>query len=76
VAAFLLILAERLSPDGTRIDVPMNRQDIADYLSLTMETVSRTPSLLKRTHIIATPDVHRIDLKNLDALHALAEGVE
>jgi CRP-like cAMP-binding protein len=76
VAAFLLLLAERLSPDGTRIDVPMNRQDIADYLSLTMETVSRTLSLLKRTHIIATPDVHRIDLKNLDALHALAEGVE
>jgi CRP-like cAMP-binding protein len=76
VAAFLLLLAHRLSADGTRIDVPMNRQDIADYLSLTMETVSRTLSLLKRTHIISTPDVHRIDLENLDALHALAEGVE
>ena len=76
VAAFLLLLAERMSMDGTRIEVPMNRQDIADHLGLTMETVSRTLSLLKGTHIIAVPDAHWIELKNLDALHVLAEGME
>src|SRR5262245_35365084 len=33
VASFLLLLAERSSTDGRRVEVPMNRQDIADYLS-------------------------------------------
>jgi CRP-like cAMP-binding protein len=76
VAAFLLLLAERLSSDGIRVDVPMNRQDIADYLSLTMETVSRTLSLLKATRIVATLDLHKVELKNIDALHALADGAD
>lgn len=76
VAAFLLLLAERLNSDGKRVSVPMNRQDIADYLSLTMETVSRTLSHLKSTRIIAVPDLHEFELKNTDALHALADGID
>src|SRR5215467_2322470 len=45
VAAFLLLLFERT---GTKsIELAMGRQDIADYLSLTMETVSRILSLFK-----------------------------
>lgn len=76
VAAFLLLLSQRLSTDGTRITVPMNRQDIADYLSLTMETVSRTLSLLKANRIISVPDLHQLELRNLDALSALADGID
>jgi CRP/FNR family transcriptional regulator, anaerobic regulatory protein len=76
VASFLVLLSERLSVDGKLVEVPMNRQDIADYLSLTMETVSRTLSLLRRTRIVDLPDHDHIDLKNLDALQALAAGVE
>jgi len=76
VAAFLLLLSQRLSTDGTRITVPMNRQDIADYLSLTMETVSRTLSLLKANRIISVPDLHQLELRNIDALHALADGID
>jgi CRP-like cAMP-binding protein len=76
VAAFLLLLAERLGSDGMGIDVPMNRQDIADYLSLTMETVSRTLSRLKATRMIAIPNLHRLELRNIDALRALAEGMD
>ena len=76
VAAFLLLLLQRLGTDGTRIAVPMNRQDIADYLSLTMETVSRTLSLLKAARIVSVPDLHQLELRNIDALHALADGVD
>jgi CRP/FNR family transcriptional regulator, anaerobic regulatory protein len=74
VAGFLLLLSQRSSTDGTRITVPMNRQDIADYLSLTMETVSRTLSRLKAAHIVSVPDLHQLELRNVRALHALADG--
>lgn len=76
VAAFVLLLSERLSNGGARIDVPMSRHDIADYLSLTMETVSRTLSLLKTARVIAAPSLHQLELRNLAALHALADGMD
>ena len=75
VAAFLLLLSERLGAGGETFDVPMNRQDIADYLSLTMETVSRTLSRLKAARIIAIPDLHRLELRDVDALRALSDGL-
>ena len=75
VAGFLLLLSQCSSTDGTRITVPMNRQDIADYLSLTMETVSRTLSRLKAARIVSAPDLHHLELRNVGALHALADGI-
>lgn len=49
VASFVLQLAERqATKDGQRIDVPMTRTDIADHLGLTIETVSRTLTSLRK----------------------------
>ena len=47
ISAFLLEAAEREGSDGV-VDLAMSRQDIADYLGLTIETVSRTLSQLER----------------------------
>src|SRR4051812_12918898 len=51
VAAFLLEMARRL-PTGNAVMLPMSRQDIADYLGLTIETVSRTFTQLENAATI------------------------
>jgi CRP/FNR family transcriptional regulator, nitrogen fixation regulation protein len=67
LAAFLLEMADR-NPEDEVIDLAMTRQDIADYLGLTIETVSRTLSQLERDAVIALPAARRIRLKNRAAL--------
>ena len=52
------------------IELPMSRQDIADYLGLTIETVSRTLTLLEKTGLITLPLARRIVLKNFAAMKA------
>jgi CRP/FNR family nitrogen fixation transcriptional regulator len=70
VAAFLLDMAERLCTDGA-VELPMSRQDIADYLGLTIETVSRTLSQLEGAATIELPASRRIVLRNRAALSRL-----
>jgi len=73
VASFLLEMFERR--DRTKaLDVPMPRNDIADYLGLTIETVCRILSLFKRDGVIAIPNPHRIELLDRDALEAVGEA--
>ena len=70
VAGFLLEMASRV-PVGNEIDLPMSRQDIADYLGLTIETVSRTLTQLENSGAIAVPTSRRIMLRSRGALNRL-----
>lgn len=70
VAGFLLEMAKR-RPGCTEIDLPMSRQDIADYLGLTIETVSRTITSLEQARMIALPSARTIILSNRAALGRL-----
>jgi CRP/FNR family transcriptional regulator, nitrogen fixation regulation protein len=70
VAGFLLEMAERASENNT-IELPMSRQDIADYLGLAIETVSRTLTALETASAIeVSPSSRRIVLRNRAALAA------
>jgi CRP-like cAMP-binding protein len=70
VAGFLLEMSAR-APAGNEVDLPMSRQDIADYLGLTIETVSRTLTQLENAATIAVPSSRRIVLRNRGALSRL-----
>lgn len=70
VAAFLVEWADQ-STDEDMVTLAMTRQDIADYLGLTIETVSRTLSQLERDAIIELPSARQIRLKNPAALDDL-----
>ncbi|NVN88007.1 MAG: helix-turn-helix domain-containing protein [Rhodopseudomonas sp.] len=75
VAAFLVGWRERLARlEGMTktVTLPMGRQDIADFLGLTIETVSRTFTKLEREKLIViVPDgVRVLDSKRFDALAA------
>jgi CRP/FNR family nitrogen fixation transcriptional regulator len=67
VAGFLLEMAARVKCND-EIELPMSRQDIADYLGLTIETVSRTLRILENSAAIALPNSRRIVLRNHRAL--------
>jgi CRP-like cAMP-binding protein len=70
VAGFLMEMSTRNS-GANEVDLPMSRQDIADYLGLTIETVSRTLSQLENCGTIAVPSARRIVLRSRGALNRL-----
>jgi CRP/FNR family transcriptional regulator len=77
LATFLLLLVHkaraRRVPEGP-IELPMNRTEIADYLGLTIETVSRQFSRLKASGHIGILHHHEVTIRNLAGLTELAEG--
>lgn len=72
VASFLLDMSERTG-SLDEVELPMSRQDIADYLGLTMETVSRTLTQLESEAVIAMPETKRIVLHERADLEMLAD---
>lgn len=69
VASFLIGMANRLA--GNVVELPMSRQDIADYLGLTIETVSRTLTHFQQNSAIELPSSRRMILRNRQALASL-----
>ena len=72
VASLLLDLSERAGSPCT-LEVPMSRQDMADYLGLTIETVSRTLTQLQVDGMIYIPTSRRIVLRDRAALLDMVE---
>jgi CRP/FNR family transcriptional regulator, nitrogen fixation regulation protein len=70
VASFLLEMSARLAATDA-IELPMSRQDIADYLGLTIETVSRTMTQLVSEQAIGLLSSRRVVLRNCGALRQL-----
>ena len=71
VVSFLIEMAKRTRA-ANEIDLPMSRQDIADYLGLTIETVSRTLTQLANAGAIVVPSSRHIVLRNRAALNRLS----
>ena len=77
VVSFLLMLSAAAIRHGGRAEpvfLPMSRGDIADYLGLTIETVSRTLTQLKAQGLVELLDEKHIRLSRPDALAEIAGG--
>ncbi len=69
VASFLFQLAERQNlKEGEPMPLPMSRGDIADFLGLTIETVSRTLTLMRKSGLIALPGKNAVTITSMDGL--------
>lgn len=79
VAAFVLSLAEaarRRGAPSEQLDMPMTRAEIGDLLGLALETVSRAFTALRKRGLVRELGGHRLELPDLAALVALADGAE
>ena len=74
VAAFLLELKTSGCPKSNpkTLKLPMTRSDIADFLGLTLETVSRAFSRLKTVGAISLPSAQEVEIRDEESLKALA----
>ncbi len=75
IASFLLMLSDRAACRGqprNPIAIPMSRNDIGDFLGLTIETVSRTLTRLKGTGVISVENNRKIIVNDQDLLEEIA----
>ena len=77
VASFLVMMVRRAAARGhdpRRIALAMTRTDIADYLGLTIETVSRTFTQLRRVGVIEIAATGAVEVADAGELAGLAEA--
>lgn len=78
LVTFILNLKEKFSTpalkNSNEIFLPMSRSDIADYLGLTIETVSRQFTILNKEKLISLKENQLVQILDLDQLHRIASG--
>jgi CRP/FNR family transcriptional regulator len=79
IASFLCILARREAAlhmksvgQAITIELPLTREELADYLGLTLETVSRQISALRREGVLDLVGKRGISVPDFDALQDIA----
>lgn len=80
VASFLLLIATHLDPelddnsDSIRFELPLKRSDIADFLGLTIETVSRQLTKLRKASVIQIENTRTVIVPSIAGLRATSEA--
>lgn len=79
IASFLYFIALHIEPESPRgtgshlFEIPLKRSDIADFLGLTIETVSRQITKLRQTGVIKIVNNRMVEIPDLKRLHELTE---
>jgi CRP/FNR family transcriptional regulator, anaerobic regulatory protein len=79
VASFLYFIALHINPDSThnegqqQFEIPLKRADIADFLGLTIETVSRHFTRLRQSGVIKIANNRTIEIPDMARLQQLTE---
>lgn len=80
VASFLFLIASNINPEadvervGARFELPLKRADIADFLGLTIETVSRQITRLRKMGVIELEDNRTVIVPSMARLEAACEN--
>lgn len=75
VASFLYLIATHIDPEKSEVlqfELPLTRQDIGDFLGLTIETVSRQMTKLRQEKIIHIENNRNVTIHDLDRLADVA----
>lgn len=79
LASFIFLIASHVDPEAEdrggliRFELPLKRADIADFLGLTIETVSRQITKLRKAGVIEVEHNRTVIVPNLAALQAACE---
>jgi CRP/FNR family transcriptional regulator, anaerobic regulatory protein len=79
VASFLFLIASHADPEvdahkgPIEFELPLKRSDIADFLGLTIETVSRQITKLRKTGVIEVENNRTVSVPSLERLRAMCE---
>jgi len=79
VASFLFFIAQHIHPEknetggGVHFDIPLSRSDMADFLGLTIETVSRQMTKLRQGHVIEIINNRTISVADMAKLKSVSE---
>ncbi len=79
IASFLYMIAAHMDPEADleedremTFDLPLSRADIADFLGLTIETVSRQLTKLRKSGVVSIESLRQVTVPSLDRLNEAA----